>query len=451
MRRTAFSVRIQDPAQKGTLRDWLVLGVALALASGMWLYAQWVMVPAERAHYLAMGQVADVGDLYPRWYGARELLLHQRDPYSAEVSREIQVAYYGHALDTAGADRGRDEQRFAYPVYAVFFLAPTVELSFAQAQTVVRWVLALLAAWSVLLWLRALRWRASRVATLAMVMLVLSSPPVVQALRLQQLALLVAFLLAGCAALVVRGRLVWAGGLLAYATVKPQLALLPVLCFLIWVAGDWKKRQGLFWGFGGTLALLIGVGQLLLPGWLPEFVRGLVAYRHYAGMSSWLDALLTPGVAKPVAAVLLGALLLGCWRGRRVAASEPEFMARLCLVLAAAVVALPLLPPFNQMLLVPGVLLVISYWNNLWRRGRLVRAVYLLGAAIAASSWVAAAVLATGFALTGRTSTTAWEWPFVLTLGMPPVVAGLLLVLRVGGAGSASGAPSISRIYSSWD
>src|SRR5277367_6551570 len=91
--------------------DWLVLGTALALAGAMWLFSQRVMVPGELAHYAAMGRPMDVGDLYPRWYGARELLLHHRDPYSTEVSREIQVAYYGHALDTAGEDRGQDEQR----------------------------------------------------------------------------------------------------------------------------------------------------------------------------------------------------------------------------------------------------------------------------------------------------------------------------------------------------
>ncbi len=29
-----------------------------------------------------------MGDLYPRWVGARELLLHQRNPYSEEISHE---------------------------------------------------------------------------------------------------------------------------------------------------------------------------------------------------------------------------------------------------------------------------------------------------------------------------------------------------------------------------
>src|SRR5882724_11316097 len=148
-----------NPALTNRKRDWIFLGIALALAAGMWLYSQWVMVPAELAYYAANGQPMDVGDLYPRWYGARELLLHHRDPYSPEISREIQGAYYGHPFDTSGADRGRDQQRFAYPVYVVFFLAPTIELPFSPTQSVVRWSLALLGAAGVLLWLRTLHWQ----------------------------------------------------------------------------------------------------------------------------------------------------------------------------------------------------------------------------------------------------------------------------------------------------
>src|SRR5258708_36461477 len=157
--------------QRSRTRDRIFLGIALVLAAGMWLYSQWVMVPAERAYYAAKGQPMDVGDLYPRWYGARELLLHHRDPYSAEISHEIQLAYYGHPLDTAGADRGRDEQRFAYPVYVVFFLAPSIRLPFSTTQAVVRWSLAFLGAASVLLWLQTFRWQPSLPITAALVVL----------------------------------------------------------------------------------------------------------------------------------------------------------------------------------------------------------------------------------------------------------------------------------------
>ena len=62
---------------------------------------------------------ADLSDLYPRWLGARELLLHHRDPYSPEVTREIQIGYYGRPLDPSRPQDPRDQQGFAYPAYVV--------------------------------------------------------------------------------------------------------------------------------------------------------------------------------------------------------------------------------------------------------------------------------------------------------------------------------------------
>ena len=72
----------------------------------------------------------NLSDLYPRWLGARELLRHGRNPYSAEITREIQQGYYGRPLDPSRPDDPKDQQGFAYPVYVVFLLAPTIDLPF---------------------------------------------------------------------------------------------------------------------------------------------------------------------------------------------------------------------------------------------------------------------------------------------------------------------------------
>ena len=365
------------------------------------------------------------------------MLVHRRDPYGAEVSREIQVAYYGHALDTAGADRGRDEQRFAYPVYVVFFLAPTVEMSFEQMQAMMRWVLALLMVASVLLWVRALRWRPPVVVTLTILIFELSSPTMVQALRLQQLAVLVAFFLTSCAVLISRGKLFWAGCFLACATIKPQLAVLPVIWMLIWVVGHWHKRQRLAWGFGGTLALLMGVGQYILPGWFGEFLQGLVEYRHYAGMSSLLDTYLTPAMARPVGAIALIALLVWCWSWRRDSAEEEAFFLRWALVSAVAILVLPpLLPPFNQVLLLPGVLILIRKWNSLWNSHGAVRAVFRLAAGAALLPWVGASIFgALSLLAPAAQLRRVWNVPLMAGLLLPPVVVALLIfVLRASPA-----------------
>ncbi|MGO9638991.1 MAG: hypothetical protein ACLPSO_13775, partial [Terracidiphilus sp.] len=78
---------------------WMVLAAALC-AAGMWTYANRVLIPYQISNAAAYGLPrGNLSDLYPRWLGARELLLHGRDPYSAEISREIQTGYYGRPLD----------------------------------------------------------------------------------------------------------------------------------------------------------------------------------------------------------------------------------------------------------------------------------------------------------------------------------------------------------------
>jgi hypothetical protein len=231
-------------------------------------------------------------------------------------------------------------------------------------------------------------------------------------------------------ALLSRGRLFWAGCLLACATVKPQLALMPVLWFLIWATGDWKERRRLALGFAAALGLLVAAGEAILPAWLPEFVRGLIAYGHYVKVSSLLDLYLMPGMAKPVAAILLGGILILCYRWRKTPVQHPSFFFRMALVLTVAVIALPVLPPFNQVLLLPGLLGLIAMWSTLWNRGGPMRAACCVGAALLLSSWLLASVLAVLHMAAPRAALGGtWTWPFQISFLIPPIVMGLLLAV----------------------
>src|ERR1700740_3372061 len=97
----------------------------------MWFYVDYILVPFQQAYAAAHDHPrGNLSDLYPRWLGARDLLLYGRDPYSADVTREIQVGYYGRALDPSRPGDPKDQQGFAYPAYVVFYLAPTVKLPF---------------------------------------------------------------------------------------------------------------------------------------------------------------------------------------------------------------------------------------------------------------------------------------------------------------------------------
>ncbi len=195
-------------------------------------------------------------DLYPRWYGTREFLLHHRDPYGVEVSREIQIAYYGRALDPSVAGDRLDQERFAYPLYVIFLMLPTVPMEFDTVRVAAWWFLAAVTAAGLWSWLRFLRIQLSVIAAVAIFTLALSSLPVLQGLSLLQLGLLVAGLIAGAAACAANGRFFLAGTLLAIATIKPQMAVLPIAWFAMWTLGAWRQRKSLLWGFGATLTIL---------------------------------------------------------------------------------------------------------------------------------------------------------------------------------------------------
>ena len=333
---------------------------------------------------------AEMGDLYPRWVGTRELLLHRRNPYSPEVSHEIQMAFYGHVIDQRYGEPGVevvDEQRFVYPLYVVFLLAPMVYLSFSQVQMCALVLFAVVTAISVLLWIDLLRWRPHKILTIAIVLFILSSPQIVQGLRLRQIGLVVAFLLALSAWCIARNHLALAGVLLAVSTVKPQMVVLPLVWYLVWGISGWRRRWPLLAGFGVTLATLVALGELILPGWPGYFVDGLIAYRKYFPTTSLLCLALGNWVGGALSGIAILALLTLAWRNRKVDAASPDFIQTLAAFFVAASLVLPLFQPFNQVLLLLPVLMVVRDWDLLPPLGR--RSFFI----VVAWPWIASLVL----------------------------------------------------------
>src|ERR1700693_2112084 len=301
----------------------------------MWIYVQCVLVPYQRADAVAHGRPrGNLSDLYPRWLGARELLLHHRDPYSNDVTREIQAGYYGRPLDPARPDDPKDQQGFAYPVYVVFLLAPTTTLPFSAVQAGFRSLLLIITIATVPLWLRALRWRPSRTTTSMLIVLAIGSFPALQGIKLQQLSLVVSGLIALCAVLLTSGHLLLAGIVLAMATIKPQLVWPLAAWLILWTISDWRRRQRFLWGFILTVAALLGGAEYLLPGWLTKFRQAISAYRQYTGgAGSLLDVLVTPGWGRAISGLILLALAAVCWRLRRGAGGGGAFFLATGLVL----------------------------------------------------------------------------------------------------------------------
>lgn len=378
-----------------TFHKLAIVAVPL-FAVSMWLYVQRVMIAHQAAEAAAHGiPRGNLSDLYPRWLGARELLLHHRDPYSAEITREIQIGYYGRPIDPSRRYDPEDQQAFAYPVYVVFLLAPTIALPFAIVQTMARWLLVGLTAASVPLWLRALRWRISPAAIAALVVLTLGSFPAIQGIKLQQLSLLENGLIAICAAMLVEGQLATAGVLLALASMKPQLILLLSGWLLLWAISDWQVRKNFVWNFLGTMAALVAGGELILPGWIGRFRQAVIAYRAYNnGAHSNLELMLTVTWGRAAAILLVLGLALMCWRSRRASSRDPEFGWPTAVILAATVLIAPKPAPYNQLLLLAPVLLIARHLQPAWRKSLLLRMVLAASAAVFAWPWLAATAMA---------------------------------------------------------
>lgn len=377
------------------------------------------------AHDIPRGNLSD---LYPRWLGARELLLHHRNPYSVEITREIQTGYYGRALNPRRRYDPQDEQGFAYPVYVVFLLAPTIGLPFWLVQIGARWFLAILTAATVPLWLRALRWRPPASIVVIQMILLVGSFQSIQGIKLQQLSLLVNGLIAASAFCLLDGQITLAGVLLALATIKPQLALPLSAWLLFWAVGNWSARKNFVFGFVGTIIALVAGGELILPGWIRKFGEAIIAYRRYNdGAASILELLFAPLWGKALAVAIVLCLAVVCWRLRHTSNRGAAFTWIMALILATTVVIVPKPAPYNQVLLMAPVLLILEHLHLLWARGFLLRSSLAVAACLVFWPWVVALAI-TGVSpfLPSAELQRAWAIPIYDSLLIPIAVSGLV-------------------------
>jgi len=402
---------------------WLILSLIAASCMEFYVAKVW-----------SAGQPPYFSDLYAPWWGAHEFLLHGRNPYTPAVAREIQTAIYGAPLGTA--DRGGPAELaggFAYPLHAAFLLGPTVRLSFSSAQILFLCLSIAITLGSPLLWLRAFHLPVPPLRVLTFALLTLGSFPALQGIRLQNLSLIAAGLLAAALVLLATGHLTLAGVLFAASTFKPQFTLLVVPWLACWTVRDWRRRQSLAWSFGGSMLVLIGVGEWLLPGWIGSFLRVVRAYRQYTFGRSLLDVWFTPRIGPFVATGLLVIVFALCWQHRCQPANSPGFFVATSLMLAATLVTIPTLAPHTQLLLLPGFLCLYRYCGALWKSKGLARLLLVAVWLLLAWPWAAAAALTlTAAFVPVRGLLPWWELPLYTSPLLPlTVLSTLVCVIRL--------------------
>ena len=426
-----MAIETKTPAVRSEMKYLAYFVFAVLAALSLWFYVDRILVSYQMADAAANDRPrGNLSDLYPRWLGARELLLHHRNPYGDDIAIEIQKGYYGRALDPARPNDPKDQQGFAYPVYVVFLLAPLITLPFHQAQIFFYWFLVAVTAISVVLWLRSLRWSLPPILTAAAIVLTLGSLPAVQGLKLQQLSLLVAAIMAAGAACVAYGFLVCGGVLLALATIKPQLALPVVAWLLLWAGSNWSARRRFVYGFAGTMALLLGAGELVLPGWCGMFREAIAKYHRYTQNASVLDELFPwayAGKVFAIAAVLASAWLV--WRFRNEPVDSKNFGTVIALVMALTVLVVPMYAPYNQVLLLPAIFVLIRDRNMLFAGPGGARFLYAAMVFALAWQWIASLGLSSVYLLASPAwALRAWKWPFFATFTVPVLIFALMIV-----------------------
>jgi hypothetical protein len=390
--------------------SWLILSVIAAGCMGFYVKKIW-----------SAGQPAHFSDLYARWWGAHELFLHGRNPYTPAVAREIQTVIYGapQTVDYPG-DPSEIAGGFAYPLYTAFLLWPTVYLSFSTVQIIFLWALIFVTLGSIPLWLRAFDFRVSRAVSFLLVVLTLGSFPAMQGIWLENLGLIATALLAATVALLATGHLIPAGILLAMSTFKPQFTIVLIPWLALWTASDWRRRQFLAWSFLSAMLLLIGGSEWLQPGWVSCFIWTAEAYKHYTFGHSLLDVWFTSRGGPWAAAALLLTVLALCWRYRRHTADSPGFFLAISFILAATLVVIPTLAPHAHLLLLPGFLCLLRYRSSFSSSIRFTRPILLSVWLLFGWPWVAAAALMmAAVVLPAAALLPSWELPLYTSPLLP--------------------------------
>ena len=368
-------------------------------------------VKADKPGETASSGRGNGSDLYPRWLGARELFRHGKDPYSPEITAQIQKDVWGHALDPRNPSDPKDEQRFAYPLYVVLLLAPFITLPFSTVQLLYVVFAAAGMVLSVRCWATLFGVRITGTFTAVACALLLGSHPVVTSLYMQQPVLFASIAIAFALAGIATGNLWGAGVLLALATIRPQSAILVVLWLMFWSVVNWRVRKGLLISFAATMSALLIAAELLVPGWLPEWLEALAAYRKYTPVSPpHVQVLFGQTLGFAVTCAILAAIAWMIWKARADDASSDRFHLLAAGILVSGLAMNPVWHSYDQVFELPCLLLLFHWRAELRRLPPVLWGVVCLALAAVASQWVAAAILAVMARVPGLAENYQWLW-----------------------------------------
>jgi hypothetical protein len=373
------------------------------------------------------------GDFFPIWLVVRQWRLDRLDPYSPQTTLEIQTGLFGRPLDPHNpTDPSVDYRQFAYPAFTELLLWPSASLEFSKLRIVLAVVLPLLTVASLWLWMLALQWRVHPLWFGVLALLSLCNYQILEAVFAAQPGLIVGFLLASAALALKRSRLLLAGMLMALTLIKPQMTLLAVVYLLLWSLYN-RARLRFLAAFLGTTLCLITASLWIWPLWVGQWMKVLLGYHRYATPPL---VVLLPGASLGAffgtlaVATLLGVSGLLAWRNREASIESLDFWLTLSLLLVfTSVTLVPGQAIYDDVILFPGIFLILRYRSQLYHAGMVPRILLSIGAVVLAWPWLAAfalIVLRPWLAAEVFESTAVFSLPIRTAASLPFAVLALL-------------------------
>jgi hypothetical protein len=227
-------------------------------------------------HHLFTTQFPGANDFYAPWAGTRALLREGRDPYSPEVTAEIQEV---KGIDPSLREKGKGG--FAYPLPVVFTFWTLVYLPYTWAQAI--WIVTLqwITIATIAILLRLEHWAIGPSGLIGLLLGTLFFYPIARSIMLGQFTLHVTFFLAATLLAIRHHQDAWAGAALALTIIKPQMVIFIAPWIVLWaiIQRRWQLLGSLL---GSGLVLMLG-SLAIFPRWPISFLESVTRYSAVAG------------------------------------------------------------------------------------------------------------------------------------------------------------------------
>lgn len=193
-------------------------------------------------------------------------------PYSEQTTNETLALAYPES-----EREGKERVPFLYPLYSMLILAPFALIDDPVLARAI-WMTLLEGALLGLIWasISLSRWQPSFWMTILVFILALFWFPSVRPVLNGNISVLCAFFVVLALLAIRSDHDALAGFLLAFASIRPELVLLPVVFIMIWAAS--QGRWVLFWSPLMFLGLLTGISSLFIPDWLWQNLQQVAGY-----------------------------------------------------------------------------------------------------------------------------------------------------------------------------